>query len=224
MITPTVRRLAHHPVPGKPLGRHLNHDPRSRAYAAPATDPVFSALHKRRVPIYDQGNLGSCTGNALAGALSTAPFRHQFREATAVRIYSAATKIDPFEGQYPPDDNGSDGLSVCKVAQTKGWITGYQHAFNINAALAALSRGPVICGIDWLEGLDTPDSSGLVRYVGSSRGGHELEFLGIDIVARQVRFAQSWGPDWGDHGYGVMSWSDFELALANQGDCTIPIL
>lgn len=218
-----TRHLPEQPVPGKRLGRHVHHDPKSRLFAASSTQPVFTALHKRRVPIYDQGDTGSCTGNAIAGSLSTAPFVHRFHESTAVKIYSAATRIDPFEGQFPPDDNGSDGLSVCKIALQNGWIRSYQHAFDINAALAALSIGPVIVGMDWLDGMDNPDSQGRVRYTGSSRGGHEMEFLGIDIVAREVRFAQSWGIGWGDHGYGVMSWADFELALSNQGDCTIPV-
>ena len=58
-----------------PLGRNVNHDPRSRLYPVrlsepPTADPATTAVKWTRVaPVFDQGNLGSCTGNALVGAL-----------------------------------------------------------------------------------------------------------------------------------------------------------
>lgn len=210
-------------IPGKRLGRHIHHDERSRGFAT-GPGEIRTVLHRRHIPPFNQGNLGSCTGNALAGALSSGPFKHRFSEYTAVKIYKAATKIDPFEGEYPPDDTGSDGLSVCKAAVQFGWLSGYRHAFDFNSALAALTQAPIIVGIEWLDGMDNPDAYGRVSYRGNSRGGHEIEFLGVDVQRQEVRFAQSWGLFWGDHGYGVMSWADFESALANNGDCTIPVL
>ena len=50
-----------------PLGRHINHDPESRRYAYPETDRVLQSVRwPRRTPVLDQGNLGSCTGNAVS--------------------------------------------------------------------------------------------------------------------------------------------------------------
>jgi hypothetical protein len=220
----TVRLLPWRPSPaGGALGRHVEHDERSRSFAVGQAAPIRSVLHRRHVPIYDQGSTGSCTGNALAGALSSGPFRHRFTEPTARRVYSAATRLDDVDGHWPPDDTGSSGLAVCKVAKAKGWISRYEHAFSLDQALAALSNGPVLVGITWLEGCDSPGPSGLVRYAGDVRGGHEVCAVGIDSTGQTVRFANSWGSGWGDHGYFQMTWDDLRAALADSGDVTVPI-
>jgi hypothetical protein len=55
------------------LGRHVQHDPRSLRYAhgvLPKT-AIKTVDWTRRAPIFDQGQLGSCTGNAAAGLLGT---------------------------------------------------------------------------------------------------------------------------------------------------------
>jgi hypothetical protein len=52
---------------GGRLGRHVGHDPRSRAYAVSEDllpGSYASAVHQVRIPVLDQGDLGSCTGNA----------------------------------------------------------------------------------------------------------------------------------------------------------------
>ena len=56
-----------------PLGRRVEHDPRSFAFALPVLPKaaILSQSWTRRVPVFDQGNLGSCTGNAAAGWLAT---------------------------------------------------------------------------------------------------------------------------------------------------------
>ena len=45
------------------------HDERSRAYAhQPPERTILTAVqHQRRVPIYDQGATGSCTGGVTSG-------------------------------------------------------------------------------------------------------------------------------------------------------------
>lgn len=215
-------------VEGKRLGRHVNHDPRSRAFAYAATAPVLvTTYHERVVPIFDQGNLGSCTGNASTGALGTKPFfatlppGTTLNESVAVDVYSAATAIDGFDGQYKPDDTGSDGLSVAKVLKSRGLIAGYQHAFGLQQALAALQNYPVITGVPWYEGFDNPDSAGRVKISGQVRGGHEFEVVGVDVENREVRAANSWGEGYADKGYFTFSWDDWARLLGEQGDVTI---
>ena len=216
-------------VPGKRLGRHINHDPRSRAYGVSAkAATISSVLHPRVVPIFDQGDVGSCTGNAAVGALGTAPLfatlpeNHPvLDEAEAVAVYSAATKVDNFRGSYPPDDTGSDGLSVAKVLKSLGLISGYQHAFSLTDALTALQKYPGITGVNWYEGMDSPDSHGLVKVSGQVRGGHEFEVVGMDVDTRTVRCANSWGTGYGDNGFFTLTWSDFERLLGEQGDFTV---
>lgn len=212
------------------LGRHVNHDVRSRQFAVRAGNPIVSVFHKPNNPIaLDQGSLGSCTGNAAAKCLSTAPFIHDLDEAEAVRIYSEATKIDPFDGVYPPTDSGSDGISVMKVCQKRGYITSYQWAFNLDQALSALMEKPGICGVEWREGMFNPDSRGRVKPVGAVCGGHEVTMIGYDKATEEGIFVNSWGPGWGVVVQGItgcfrMRIDDFSSLLATGGDVTFPVL
>jgi hypothetical protein len=214
---------------GGPLGRHVHHDERSWAYRRPATiarEDLRPVLHRRHGHIYDQGHLGSCTGNALAGALMTDPLyrpHHNYADKTAVKLYSRATALDGFDGTYPPDDTGSSGLAVCKAAQGYGMITSYEWAMGITDALAALQRGPVITGVNWYEGFDYPASNGLVRLSGSVRGGHEFVVRGYDPDAGEVLADQSWGPGYGLNGVFRILVADWARLLGEDGDVTIPV-
>lgn len=224
-----TRYLPETEIPGKRLGRHVNHDDRSRAYVVVGREAwsLASVQHPREIPIFDQGALGSCTGNAAVGALGTGGLydgiggHAPFGEEMAVSVYSAATVIDGSPGTYKPDDTGSDGLSVAKVLKTRGYISGYRHAFSLNAALTALQDDAVITGINWYEGFDSPDSSGLVTISGSVRGGHEVVVDGIDVVKKIVWATNSWGPDWGLAGRFCFSWNDWGRLLSEQGDVTV---
>lgn len=212
-----------HLIPETPgvgrTGRHVEHDPKSRNYAVTPTGAPKSVLWRRHVKPFDQGQLGSCTGNAMAGALSTAPWRHHFGEHTAVTLYKAATVLDDVPGTYPPDDTGSSGLAVAKAAQARKWITTYLHCFSFDAVLTALQSGPCIAGTNWHAGMDTPDADGLVHVTGPVRGGHEYELVGCDIERERILAVNSWGT-WGRGGYFDIGFADFQRLLAEQGDVT----
>ncbi len=131
--------LAETTTAGRRLGRHVEHDARSRNFPA-AVAPISDVKHVRHGKPFDQGDLGSCTGNAMAGALMTAPYYKASRtlvEANAVQLYEQATHFDRMQGTYPPDDTGSTGLAVAKAAKRDGYITAYSHAFGH----AARTRG-----------------------------------------------------------------------------------
>lgn len=226
-----VQQLPEIVIADKRLGRNINHDERSRRYSAPVSDqPLHSVRHLRYVPVFDQGDVGSCTGNAALGALGTEPLYEgvsqlgvTFNEQVALRLYSQATLVDPFEGAYLPTDTGSDGLSVAKVLHSNGWISGYQHALSFAAVLTALQTAPVIAGIGWYEGFDTPDQDGVVTLSGQLRGGHEIVLDGIDVERQLLWATNSWSPSWGVNGTFAFTWNDFKRLLANDGDVTILI-
>jgi C1A family cysteine protease len=44
-------------------------------------------------------------------------------------------------------------------------------------------------------------------------GGHALCFVGFDGAKQQLMFANSWGPLWGDAGFGYISYDVFEALL-----------
>ena len=221
------KKLPETVVPGKRLGRNLHHDPRSLSYLVPETDTPVSVMWQRRVPVFDQGNTGSCTGNAAAGVLGTSPFYETLPaglvddESEAVSLYSAATKLDDYPGTYPPDDTGSDGLSVAKACKAAGLISGYTHITSVAAAQTAIISGPFIVGSNWYSSMDNPDASGLVKVSGSIRGGHEFECHGFDAQADLWWFTNSWGTSWGKDGRFCMSSASFARLLSEQGDATV---
>src|SRR5438132_1709042 len=177
------------------------------ASAIPAT--IRPIRHIRLLPTFDHGELGTCTGNAAVGCISTRPFTHKATEKEAVETYAAATHLDRIKGIYPPDDTGSSGLAVMKALRKKGLITAYTHAFSVDHALRALVLRPGITGMAWREACDEPNSRGIVRYAGGIRGGHEVELVGIDVDQKLVWFANSWDTSWGLDGYFAMHFDDY---------------
>lgn len=223
---------------GGRLGRHVEHDPRSRAYAVSEDllpGSYASAVHQVRIPVLNQGQLGSCTGNAAEAFAGSDPLWDAIPatvaarptgdpsadEDQAVALYSVATHLDDVRGVYPPTDTGSTGLAVAKAAARAGLISGYQHAFSLDAALKALAVSPLIVGVNWYEGFDRPDANGLVRISGSVRGGHEFLLFGVDAQEKVVLARNSWGTGWGVQGTFRFSWDDFGRLLAEQGDATL---
>jgi hypothetical protein len=219
-----IQTFVEQPGAGR-LGRHVEHDPRSKSFPAPRATTLKTVRHQRNVPIFDQGQLGSCTGNAAVGMWSTQKFQGQGDEAMAVSVYSEATHIDGIPSAYPPDDTGSSGLAVMRTLFARKLIKGYCHAFGLDHVLASLVNAPGITGITWLTGCDSPDANGVVSYSGTVRGGHEIELIGLDLDASAeggglVWFANSWGTGWGLNGYFAMTFADYGKALADNGDAT----
>jgi hypothetical protein len=222
-------------VPGRPLGRHVHHDSRSLLYPwQESGQPLKDTLLARHVPILDQGDVGSCTGNAETGALGTDPLYAPLAgrtggvtltESTALALYSAAENIDG-DGPYPPNDNGSSGLSVCQAAKSAGLISGYVHCLSLASVLDAISSGsPVIIGSNWYDSMDTPDPSGLVTISAGAqvRGGHEYLARGIDITRNLVFLDNSWGTSYGVKGSFAYSWDTLQRLLSEQGDGTVSV-
>lgn len=206
-----------------PLGRLINHDPRSRNFPAPRSLLTMSPIiHRRYGRVLNQGSLGSCTGNALVQAKNMQRLRKKgerlYTQTDAVAIYAAATAIDPWEGTYPPEDTGSDGLSVAKVAHSMGYISGYSHCFGIQHAREALRKVPLLVGTVWMSQMFYPDDRGFVHPQGFAEGGHEYVLMGDNPQREELTFLNSWGPEWGSHGRFKMSYESFDYLLRQHGD------
>lgn len=222
-----------------PLGRHVEHDPRSLQFAhgvLPKT-AIKSVDWTRRAPIFDQKNLGSCTGNAGAGLVGTDFLGRTgltsvtidghvlpVDENLAVRVYELATQLDNIDGTYPPDDTGSSGLGAAKALKQLGLAASYTHAFSLDALKSALQNGPVMVGTVWLESMFDVSSNGHVNVDRNSQvaGGHEYVISAYDTSTRLFRMDNSWGESWGAHGSAWLAEADVQWLLSQQGDVTVP--
>jgi hypothetical protein len=220
------------------LGRHVNHDPRSKQFAFDGSNVALKTVrHPRYIPVLDQADLGSCTGEAGTGWLGTgvmwtllppnllSPTDETLDQAFAVQLYSDATKADPYDGTYPPTDTGSDGLSVAKVLKARGLVSGYTHTFSLDDALSALSTQAVMVGVNWYESMFDPDSNGLVTISPKSpvAGGHEFVVDEINVEQKVVGATNSWGTGWGVNGRFYLSFDTLGRLLSEDGDCTVPV-
>jgi len=204
-----------------PLGRVVQHDPRSLAFPAALAPALKTVTHRHYGPVLDQGQVGSCTGNAAAQSLNTVPLRHGRRlltEIDAQGLYHEATVLDGFPGTWPPTDTGSSGLAVAKASQQAGWVTGYTHAFGLDQCLAALVLAPVIVGTNWHEDMFNPDAAGYVHPTGAIAGGHEYTLLGINVKLARVTMLNSWSASWGRNGRAYITFADLGTLLADSGD------
>lgn len=238
--TLTVARYA----PTDPrLGRHVHHDSRSLSYEFLPRDAALkgkSTFWASGAKPLNQGDVGSCTGNATAQWINSdfaAAVRTQVHqgkyltESDALKIYGLGTHLDSDPGSYPPDDTGCDGVSVCKAGVKLGYFRKYTHTFSFQAAQAAAEITPFIQGTVWTKKMFNP-VNGLVT-VGkitdaTIAGGHEYEGAGIDWNAGVFIYRNSWGDqkDWPGckpGGYFAVSFRDVAALLAEQGDVTIPI-
>lgn len=208
------------------LGRIVNHDPRSKNFGLDTSAlKIVDVEHKRLIPILNQGQVGACTGNAGIGAINTEPFTLNTKtytpdEAGALKLYSDAEKLDGGAG-YPPEDQGSSGLSIAKILKKAGLISGYQHTFTLNDALKALGQYPIITGTNWHANMFNPDPDGRVHPTGTIEGGHEYEGYKIDTKLGRIWFHNSWGTDWGVNGDFYLTWADYATLLAQSGDVMV---
>ena len=220
-----------HAPPDMRLGRNMWLDGQTLSHmiensVAAMSTKMTTQLWQRHIPILDQGNLGSCTGNAGTGALGTDPLYNaggkaalprpanaQTLEQFAVKLYEDATVIDGYPGTYPPDDTGSSGLAICKVLKNRKTITGYRWARTAHGFLQLLQRGPVLQGMPWYNAFFTPSSAASGAFIDADAnwsssgiaGGHEVEAIGVDIddhdaFESAIIYANSWGASWGDQG------------------------
>lgn len=224
------------------LNRHIVHDARSWAYRLPETTQGQAlpkvVQHAREIPVLDQGELGSCTANALLGVLGTAPYADKlavrgvqvstWNEALATSVYHDETMLDDREipGHYPPEDTGSAGIYSMQVARNRKWITSYRHAFTLNATLNALAKGPVSLGIPWLDSMFDPDADGLLTIDFSSgiAGGHQIVGDGYDLARGLVWITNSWSEGWGLKGRAAIPINGLSGLLRQGGDVVQPVI
>lgn len=224
--------------PGNPhrLGRHqvpaaLKPENDVRALFIDRFLPIKAVTHQEFVPVFNQGDLGSCTANAALGCLVTAPYGKpgvNLTEADAVTLYELETKIDDSQipGEYPPDDTGSTGPWSMEALMQQGKIRNYVHTRSFHAALRLLNDGPISIGVTWFQSMFTTDGTDSIVVDPSTgvAGGHQICIVADDVDNQQIRVRNSWGADWGNQGHAWLSWEAFDYLLDIGGDVVQPVM
>jgi hypothetical protein len=169
----------------------------------------------------DQGQTSSCTAFALAHSMADGPVTHPGQNPIMdpMELYRAIQAEDIRNGRNYGFDGGATSLAMAETAKRLGWIGEYRWGYSLADWIAAIQAGPVLLGIDWPVGMDTPDAEGIVRFTGRVRGGHEIVSNGADFVRGLCRLKQSWGREnYGRNGHAYLPFEDLEKAIAQYGD------
>lgn len=207
------------------LGRRPAADPRDgrhpMAAALGVVAPVLrSYRYWRTGPVLDQGSAPQCVGFAWRQWLSSAPLMTAGGPAASA-IYSAAQLVDEWPGE------AYDGTSVragAKVLQAEGRVGEYVWAGTVAEVKAwVLTRGPVVMGTDWYDGMFEPDVKGYVWPGGAVAGGHAYIVVGFrtddpSVGKGSFRCLNSWGTGWGQSGRFWLYEDSLKMLLGQAGE------
>lgn len=129
----------------------------------------------------------NAVGNRVSGVIFDMDDAHGF--------YSMATKLDPWESEWPPDDNGSSGLAAAKGAQKLGLGGEYRHVFGgADEVVQLIQQGRVVnVGTWWYGGMFKPTSTGVIMPIGDQVGGHQYLVRGYNVKLDIVTIRCWWG-------------------------------
>ncbi|KPL23431.1 MAG: hypothetical protein AMJ75_06080 [Phycisphaerae bacterium SM1_79] len=83
----------------------------------------------------------------------------------------------------------------------------YSLVTNQERRIHLAKEGPFVVGVPVYSNWATIDASGVVPGPGGAfRGGHALLVVGYDDKTQLFKFQNSWGSNWGDKGYGYLTY------------------
>jgi len=144
----------------------------------------------------------------------------QIRDAMKV----AATQGVVTEASWPYDPGLYDvepPESVLSEAKDHK-VQFYYRLTSLRTIKASIVQGfPVVGGFSVPESISSAEtvSTGIVHFPNPSEGfvgGHAVLFVGYDDHAGLVKFQNSWGRGWGDHGFGYLDYRYFNDGLADD--------
>ena len=193
--------------------------------------PAFVDLRPHLTPVEDQGDLGSCTANALAGAIEYLEKRVHGREERVSRLFLYWNERD-LEGKSKEDhgaclDDGIRALHKDGICLEKVWPYDIKKVFHRPADHAydeaeshtideahrvkidlhdmrhCLAEGyPFVFGLTLAKTFDKTGHDGKVRLPDHDlQGGHAMLCVGYSDKDEVFVVRNSWGPKWGEKGY-----------------------
>lgn len=203
--------------------------------------PTSADLRPLAGPIFDQGDLGSCTANAVAQHIMMDLAKQQATVITPSRLFIyyqervLENSVHHDAGAYLRDgikvvaQYGSclekDWPYVIRQYAKKPPVTAYNNALQ-HQALEYLRvtqdkdqlRGCLAAGYPFVFGFSVYESflTASVESYGDAPlpdpkerllGGHAVVAVGYNDSTNRFRFANSWGADWGDGGFGTLPYA-----------------
>lgn len=190
------------------------------------------------VPVLDQGSEGACTGFALASVLHALQRSLQRGPAAAKEqvspwmLYRMAKRYDEWPGERYSGSSARGVMKawhkhgVCRLELWKRDRVRLDEKIATDAATrplgaylrvnhkdlvamhAALSEVGVLLATTGVHsGWDRVKPDGLVPSAGKAPDAHAIALVGYD--RRGFWFQNSWGPDWGRGGLGLLSYDDW---------------
>ncbi|MGZ3669769.1 MAG: C1 family peptidase [Bdellovibrionota bacterium] len=187
-------------------------------------------------PVLNQGNCGSCVAYSTVGTLETqmnisraAPFLNM--QYSADHLFACGGGSCE-SGWYPdsaasflqgtgvvdeacmPSTSKATGQDVSCTAQCSDSAARSQKVSSVNtprnadAVKAALKRGPLVTTLDVYADFMVYGSGVYKHSTGDYMGGHAVSIVGFDDSKRAWLIRNSWGSDWGDHGFAWVSYDD----------------
>jgi len=196
----------------------------------PAVIAAKVDLRPKMPPIYDQGNLGSCTANALCGAFaySNAGFQgsrlflyhnermleHDMPQDASALLHTGVKCLEKYgvcpesEWPYTITKFATKPPSLCYTDALKHVVISASNIQNdLPSMKIALATGhPFVVGISIYESFESlaVARTGLVpmpRATEQLLGGHAVLVCGYDDTKSMFIVRNSWGVGWGDKGY-----------------------
>lgn len=242
------RSSEHRPIDPR-LGWVSVHDPRSLDYPVRASlpdqvEPVPKTWQPGAVLDQDRASgdpasydESGCVGHGWTADLIGSPRPDPYTDSArghsyAVGVYQEAKDIwDEWSGG---DYQGTSVLAGARCVQSRGFIEGYRWCLSIEDVRdTVVAHGPVVIGVEWLDGMFQPRASGLLEVTGSVAGGHclwvygyhpSMRITGEPYTARYEVFKvrNSWGPYWGRGGSCYVTAADMETLLTDTGEACSP--
>jgi hypothetical protein len=223
MTDEMIQLKGRHVTADRRLDRIPEFDPASRRFGiAPKLPDKPPRSYSWRVPsVLDQGQEGACVAFAWTHELNARPVVNGYDAAFAQTLYREAQKLDEWPGE---DYSGTSVLAGAKAVQARGYIAEYRWAFNLDDLILSLGyAGPVVLGLNWYTGMMNADAEGVIRPSGQVEGGHSVCAYGVNVLRREVRIVNSWGPSWGKGGFCTISFDDLDRLIHEQGEMCIPV-
>lgn len=123
---------------------------------------------------------------------------------------------------YDPSLLASEPSNQAKLEALKHVILSYHRCDGIRAIKSCLAEGyPLAGGFSVPESMqsDAVAKTGVIPFPGPDEqflGGHAVAFVGYDDNKDAFTIANSWGPEWGDKGFGYLPYEYVTEGLADD--------